>query len=118
MTKELAESFGQAAAADPSLASIIRSDSAVRELAEWLAFGSNVRHLEQEALDPRTVSQRNPFRPSRRQRGWVVLDDDELCLCALLSQVDKEVFLHAAGFDRLLVVGKRAVTRLRLAIGK
>jgi hypothetical protein len=64
MTKELAESFGQAAAADPSLASIVRSGNAVRELAEWLAFGSNVRHLEQEALDPRTASQKNPFRPS------------------------------------------------------
>jgi Uncharacterized protein conserved in bacteria C-term(DUF2220)/Uncharacterized protein conserved in bacteria N-term (DUF3322) len=52
MTKELAEKAGQPADADPSLASIARSDSAVRELAEWLAFGSGVRHLEQEALDP------------------------------------------------------------------
>ena len=52
MTKELAGGSGQPAEADPSLASIARSDSAVRELAEWLAFGSDVRHLEQEALDP------------------------------------------------------------------
>jgi hypothetical protein len=56
MTKELAERSGQPADADPSLASIARSDSAVRELAEWLAFGSDVRHLEQEALDPRSVA--------------------------------------------------------------
>ncbi|WLA64911.1 Wadjet anti-phage system protein JetD domain-containing protein [Bradyrhizobium diazoefficiens] len=52
MTKELAERSGQPAEADPSLASIARSDSAVRDLAEWLAFGSDVRHLEQEALEP------------------------------------------------------------------
>ncbi|TKV80136.1 hypothetical protein FDV58_17975 [Bradyrhizobium elkanii] len=52
MTKELAEKSGQPADADPSLASIARSESAVRELAHWLAFGSDVRHLEQEALDP------------------------------------------------------------------
>ncbi|MGY8662438.1 Wadjet anti-phage system protein JetD domain-containing protein [Bradyrhizobium sp. UFLA05-109] len=52
MTKELAERAGQPADADPSLASIAKSDSAIRELAEWLAFGSDVRHLEQEALDP------------------------------------------------------------------
>ncbi|TCU63744.1 uncharacterized protein DUF3322 [Bradyrhizobium sp. R2.2-H] len=52
MTKELAEKSGQPADADPSLISIARSESAIRELAEWLAFGSDVRHLEQEALDP------------------------------------------------------------------
>ncbi|WP_265442083.1 Wadjet anti-phage system protein JetD domain-containing protein [Bradyrhizobium sp. SEMIA] len=52
MTRELAEKSGQPAYADPSLMSIARSDSAIRELAEWLAFGSDVRHLEQEALDP------------------------------------------------------------------
>jgi hypothetical protein len=52
MTKELAEKSGQPADPDPSLASIARSDSAVRDLAQWLAFGSDVRHLEQEALDP------------------------------------------------------------------
>jgi Uncharacterized protein conserved in bacteria C-term(DUF2220)/Uncharacterized protein conserved in bacteria N-term (DUF3322) len=52
MTKELAEKSGQPADADPSLVSIARSDSAISDLAEWLAFGSDVRHLEQEALDP------------------------------------------------------------------
>jgi hypothetical protein len=52
MTKDLAETFGQAADPDARLASIARSDSAVRELAEWLAFGLDVRHLEQEALNP------------------------------------------------------------------
>jgi Uncharacterized protein conserved in bacteria C-term(DUF2220)/Uncharacterized protein conserved in bacteria N-term (DUF3322) len=56
MTKELAEKSGQPADADPSLASIARSDSAIRELAEWLAFGSDVRHLEQEALEPERPS--------------------------------------------------------------
>jgi hypothetical protein len=56
MTRELAERSGQPADADPTLASIARSDSAVRDLAEWLAFGSDVRHLEQEALDPATPS--------------------------------------------------------------
>ncbi|VIO79132.1 Wadjet anti-phage system protein JetD domain-containing protein [Bradyrhizobium ivorense] len=52
MTKALAEKSGQPADADPSLASIARSRSAIRELAEWLAYASDVRHLEQEALDP------------------------------------------------------------------
>lgn len=56
MTKELAGRSGQPAAADPSLASIAKSDSAIRELAEWLAFGSDVRHLEQEALDPASAA--------------------------------------------------------------
>ncbi|WOH80564.1 DUF2220 family protein [Bradyrhizobium sp. BEA-2-5] len=52
MSRELAERAGQPADADPSLASIARSDSAIRELADWLASGSGVRHLEQEAIDP------------------------------------------------------------------
>lgn len=56
MTKEQAEKSGQPADADSSLASIARSDSAIRELADWLAFGSDVRHLEQEALDPEPLS--------------------------------------------------------------
>lgn len=55
MTKELAEKSGQPADADPSLASIARSESVVRDLAEWLAFGSDVRHLEQEALEPKSL---------------------------------------------------------------
>ncbi|MFK4492525.1 hypothetical protein ABIA45_007603 [Bradyrhizobium sp. USDA 336] len=57
MTRELAEKSGQPAQADPSLVSIARSDSAIRDLAEWLAFGSDVRHLEQEALEPRSPEQ-------------------------------------------------------------
>jgi hypothetical protein len=56
MTKELAEKTGRPADADPSLASIAKSDSAIRELAEWLAYGSDVRHLEQEALEPERPS--------------------------------------------------------------
>ncbi len=59
MTRELAEKSGQPADADPGLASIARSDSAVRKLAEWLASGPDVRHLEQEALDPVTPSLAN-----------------------------------------------------------
>jgi hypothetical protein len=52
MTKELANSHGQPADPDTSLAAIARSESAVNDLAEWLAFGSEARHLEQEALEP------------------------------------------------------------------
>ncbi|WP_311966823.1 Wadjet anti-phage system protein JetD domain-containing protein [Bradyrhizobium australiense] len=55
MTKELAEKAGQPADPEPSLGSIARSESAIRNLADWLAFGSDVRHLEQEALEPRSV---------------------------------------------------------------
>jgi hypothetical protein len=32
------------------------TDSAVRDLTEWLAFESDVRHLEQEALEPAMTS--------------------------------------------------------------
>lgn len=56
MTRDLAEQSGQPADADPSLASIARSDSAVAGLAQWLAFGLGVRHLEQEALEPMQTS--------------------------------------------------------------
>jgi hypothetical protein len=58
MTRELAEKSGQPADADPTLASIAKSDSAVRDPAEWLAFGSDVRHLEQEALEPTSLEER------------------------------------------------------------
>jgi hypothetical protein len=54
MTRSLAISHGQPADPDASLGSIARSDSGVGELAEWLAFGPDVRHLEQEALDPKS----------------------------------------------------------------
>jgi Uncharacterized protein conserved in bacteria C-term(DUF2220)/Uncharacterized protein conserved in bacteria N-term (DUF3322) len=54
MTRELANSYGQPADPDASLASITKSNSAVGGLAEWLAFGTNVRHLEQEALEPQS----------------------------------------------------------------
>jgi hypothetical protein len=52
MTRALAEAHGRPAAADPSLSSIARSPSGIAHLAEWLARGSCIRHLEQEALDP------------------------------------------------------------------
>lgn len=55
MSRELASAFGQPADPDAVLSSIAKTESAVRELAGWLAFGSDVRHLEQEALDPRSV---------------------------------------------------------------
>lgn len=54
MTKELAISHGQPADPDASLASIAKSESGVSELAHWLAFGTDVRHLEQEALEPQS----------------------------------------------------------------
>jgi len=54
MTRELANSQGQPADPDASLAAIAKSESAVNELADWLAFGSDARHLEQEALEPRS----------------------------------------------------------------
>jgi hypothetical protein len=56
MSRELAANSGLPADADPSLASIARSNSAVHDLAEWLAFGSDVHHLEQEALDPSAIA--------------------------------------------------------------
>jgi hypothetical protein len=52
MSRELAEAHGRPANPDASLASIARSDSGIGDLAEWLAFGADVRHLEQEAIDP------------------------------------------------------------------
>jgi Uncharacterized protein conserved in bacteria C-term(DUF2220)/Uncharacterized protein conserved in bacteria N-term (DUF3322) len=54
MSRELANSHGQPADSDASLVSIAKSDSGVSELAHWLAFGNDVRHLEQEALDPQS----------------------------------------------------------------
>ena len=55
MTNELARKFGRPANPDAGLASVVKSDSALRDLAEWLAYGPDVYHLEQEALDPQSV---------------------------------------------------------------
>ncbi len=52
MTKELANSHGQPADPDASLAAIANSESAVAALAQWLAFDKAPMTLEQEALDP------------------------------------------------------------------
>jgi Wadjet anti plasmid transformation system JetA-like protein len=52
MDQCLAESHGKPGEPDGTLKSIAASDSAVAGLAEWLWKGPNVRHLEQEALDP------------------------------------------------------------------
>jgi hypothetical protein len=54
MTRELAHSYGQPAEPDASLGSIAKSSSGVGHLAQWLAFGPDVRHLEQEALEPKS----------------------------------------------------------------
>ena len=52
MDRSIAEARGKPASRDVSLNSLGRSDSAVASLAEWLAQGNDIRHLEQEALDP------------------------------------------------------------------
>jgi hypothetical protein len=54
MTRELAYSYGQPAEPDARLGAIARLDSAVNQLAQWLASGPDVRHLEQEALEPQS----------------------------------------------------------------
>jgi hypothetical protein len=54
MSRELAEASGQDAEPDASLGFIAKSDSGISPLAHWLAFGTAVRHLEQEALEPRS----------------------------------------------------------------
>jgi hypothetical protein len=50
----VAETNGKVALADASLSSIGQSSSAIAELAQWLARGDTIRHLEQEALNPIT----------------------------------------------------------------
>jgi hypothetical protein len=52
MNRRLVEAHGRDAARDPTLVSIARSNSALAALAAWLVEGPNVKHLEQEALDP------------------------------------------------------------------
>jgi hypothetical protein len=52
MDRSLAESHGKRGECDLALKSIATSDSAVAGVAEWLWKGENIRHLEQEALDP------------------------------------------------------------------
>lgn len=52
MSRSLAEALGKPATPDRTLGTIAKSDSALAELADWLARGNAIRHLEQEALDP------------------------------------------------------------------
>jgi hypothetical protein len=52
MDRSIAEAHGLPASPDPTLRSLSKTDSAVAGTAEWLAFGTNIKHLEQEALDP------------------------------------------------------------------
>lgn len=54
MERSLATARGKSATADPTLIAISRSDSAIANLAAWLAGGDGIRHLEQEAVDPAT----------------------------------------------------------------
>jgi hypothetical protein len=54
MNRALAETNGKTAPPEASLSSIGQSSSAVAELAQWLARGDTIRHLEQEALNPVT----------------------------------------------------------------
>jgi hypothetical protein len=52
MDRSLAEIHGKPAACDPTLSTIAMANSAIAGLADWLCRGSDVRHLEQEAIDP------------------------------------------------------------------
>lgn len=52
MDQTLAETHGRPAARDPTLGAIAKSNSALAALAAWLSQGEEIRHLEQEALDP------------------------------------------------------------------
>ena len=52
MERALAETCGRIAQPDPSLSSIARSASAVADLAAWLSKDLDVKHLEQEAINP------------------------------------------------------------------
>lgn len=52
MNQDLAIIHGRPARRDPGLGAIADTDSAVATLAAWLARGEDIRHLEQEALDP------------------------------------------------------------------
>jgi hypothetical protein len=56
MTRELAERYGRPCEPDDTLAPIAKSESAVADLARWLAHGPDPRTLEREALDPAPVS--------------------------------------------------------------
>jgi hypothetical protein len=56
MTREIAERYGRQCEPDDTLAPIAKSESAVADLARWLAYGPDPRTLEQEALDPAAVS--------------------------------------------------------------
>jgi hypothetical protein len=56
MARELAERYGRPCEPDDTLAPIAKSESAIADLARWLAHGPDPRTLEQEALDPAPVS--------------------------------------------------------------
>jgi len=52
MDKSLAAAHGKPASRDPTLMQICKSNSAIAGIAGWLASGDDIKHLEQEAIDP------------------------------------------------------------------
>ena len=60
MSQELAERYGRPCEPDDMLGSIAKSESAVADLARWLAYGPGPRALEQEAIDPAPVGNSGP----------------------------------------------------------
>jgi Uncharacterized protein conserved in bacteria C-term(DUF2220)/Uncharacterized protein conserved in bacteria N-term (DUF3322) len=52
MDKSLAAAHGKPASRDPTLMQISKSNSAIAGIAGWLASGDDIKHLEQEAIDP------------------------------------------------------------------
>jgi hypothetical protein len=56
MTRALAEEYGRPCPPDVTLGSIAATDSAAADLAAWLAYGTDTKALEQEAIDPRPVA--------------------------------------------------------------
>jgi Uncharacterized protein conserved in bacteria C-term(DUF2220)/Uncharacterized protein conserved in bacteria N-term (DUF3322) len=52
MNRAVAQTQGRPASRDPTLGSMAKTNSALFELAQWLAHGEQIKHLEQEALDP------------------------------------------------------------------
>lgn len=65
MDRQLVEAHGRPADREPALGPLARTDSAVADLAAWLAEGEDVMHLEQEALDPSSPLATRPDHSAR-----------------------------------------------------
>jgi hypothetical protein len=52
MDRAIAEAHGKQAVRDATLGTLVGTDSAIAELAEWFSNGPAIKYLEQEALDP------------------------------------------------------------------